>query len=131
MKGTRLTMLLAALLLSWSLDVRAFDASVIGTEIEVAYEEPRTNANGSALTDLHHTTIYYDKGGGATKAAEILATAPIGDGMIRQRITIPAFEPAEFDVRIWATASDITGNESARSNEVVTRIDRLPPAAPR
>ncbi|MBH0191638.1 MAG: hypothetical protein HP492_07740 [Nitrospira sp.] len=68
---------------------------------------------GSPLTDLAKTTIYYDLGSGRVLAKDIPATKPTGGGQISQTITVPVQEKGEQPVRICVTATDRHGNESA------------------
>lgn len=105
-------------------------ATVVGTEVEVVYEEPTVNADGSPIVDLDHTSVYGDSGSGPSKVADVPATSSTGGGMITQRVTFPVAENQESNVTIFATATDSTGNEGPRSPEVVVRIDRLPPGPP-
>lgn len=114
--------------------VYAIDFMLTGTEITASYVEPNTNTDGSTLKDLAKTTIYYDivgDGKAAFKGGEVSATAPTGNGNITQKVLIPILTGQESDVEFWATASDITGNESAPSNKVMKRIDRLTPSSPK
>ena len=46
-------------------------------------------------------------------------------------VTVPVAAGQQADVSFWATATDLSGNESAPSLTVVRRIDRLAPAAPK
>lgn len=98
--------------------------------IKVEYQEPSTNATGTALTDLALTSIYYDKGAGAVKAMDVPASSPAGGGQISQiiQVEIPANE--EADIKVWATATDLSGNLSLPSDVVTVRVDNLPPAPP-
>lgn len=112
-------------------DVYAIDASVTGVEVAVTYQEPATNADGSPLSDLDHTTIYHNFGGPKVEAARAPATASVGNGLITRTITIPVGENQEVNVDIWATATDSSGNEGAESARVTKRIDRLAPGAPK
>ncbi|RJQ21998.1 MAG: hypothetical protein C4560_02955 [Nitrospiraceae bacterium] len=112
--------------------VGAMEVTVNGVSVTLDYEEPTTNADlTSALTDLDHTSIYYDLGSGFVEADRIPATSATGGGHITAGITVPAMEGQEKDVRFKTTATDNSGNESADSNIVTKRIDRLAPAAPK
>lgn len=105
-------------------------ATVTPEGIKVEYTEPTTNENGTPLTDLAKTTIYYDIGAGPVKAVDVPATAPTGGGAISQVITVTIAENTEVDVQIWATATDLSGNESEKSAIATVRVDSLPPNAP-
>jgi len=108
----------------------AFTATVTGAVVELAYEEPTVNTNGSALVDLDHTTIYYDMGSGPVEAMQVPASAPTGGATILQAVSVPVVDGQEADVTFWATASDASENESDPSNTATERIDRLAPGAP-
>jgi hypothetical protein len=126
--------LIVALLALWSHAVPAVEGRITGVELTVSYEEPRINADRSALGDLKKTTVYWHwkgKTGEVTRAADVPASKPGGGGTVSVKIVIPVGQNEEREVTIYTTASDAKGNESARSNEVTLRIDRLPPAPPR
>ena len=124
-------LLLILIFLFLPLDLLAFNASVNDVKITVDYTEPTVNADGSALTDLNHTSIYYSiSGGTAVKATDVNASSVNGGGIISQQITIPISNGQEADVDVWATATDNSGNESANSITVTVRIDKLAPGAP-
>lgn len=113
----------------------AIEATVTATEVVVEYDEPLNNipnidGDVTPLTDLDHTTVYYDKGSGPVNAVEVPATSLNGGGHIIQPISIPVAELEEANISIWATATDTSGNESDPSNTVTKRIDRLKPQPP-
>lgn len=81
--------------------------------VKVSYTEPSVSIEGSPLTDLAKTTIYYDLGSGRVLAKDIPATKPTGGGPISQTITVPVQVKEEQSVRICVTATDRHGNESA------------------
>lgn len=126
MKKTLLTLLVVCLISS---PVYAIDFLLTGTEVTATYTEPTTNVDGSPLMDLSKTTIYYDLSGIIT-IIDVPATRLTGGGVINQIVTIPIIQGQERDVWFWATASDLTGNESAESVRVMKRIDRLAPSVP-
>lgn len=114
----------------------ALTATPTGTVVTVSYQEPNTNAdNLTPLTDLDHTSIYYQIGTTVTKAMDVPATAATGNGQITRDVTVPIGPNQEANVTFWATATDNAPapgpNTSAESNRVTVRIDRLPPGAPR
>jgi len=74
--------------------------------------------------------MVYDKGAGEVEAKIVPATALTGGGSIAENIVVPVNEYEEADVDFWATATDLTGNPSKKSNIVNKTIDRLPPGAP-
>lgn len=110
-------------------------ATVTGATVTVTYGEPTDNAPNNQgqvtpLTDLAGTAIYYDKGAGQVEAIQVPASGPTGGATITSQITIPAVQGEEFDAIITATATDLSGNESAHSAPVTVRIDFLPPGPP-
>jgi len=113
--------------------VFAWTATPTGTIVEASYTEPNTNADAppTSLVDLARTTIYYSIDGTITKALDVPATATTGNGNIVRQVAVPVGPNVEKNVTFWVTAFDTSGNESVKSNEVIVRIDRLPPSAPR
>jgi hypothetical protein len=103
-----------------------------GAQLTVTYKEPTTSVDGTALDDLKLTTIYYQVQGGPpiVKALEVPATRAAGGGAIEKPITIPAEPGKKIYVNIWATATDLSGNESDKSNIVTQRVDLLAPSPP-
>jgi hypothetical protein len=108
----------------------AFTVTATGTIVRVSYTEPAVNMDNSPLTDLDHTTIYYDMGNGPVLALVVPASRATGGGNIAQDVTIPVLAGQQATVSFYATASDQSKNESDRSNTVVIRIDRLAPGPP-
>lgn len=109
----------------------ALDVTITGTQISFAYQEPSTNPDGSPLSDLGETRLYFQKAGGVPAiGATTPATRPEGGGRITATLLVPVLQNEESNVTFWATALDLVGNESARSVSVVQRIDRLAPSAP-
>ena len=108
--------------------VWAVTVTPTGTILTVDYEEPATNTNGSLLTDLKETAVFYAFPGQAvTLCVTTTASRPTGGGHVSVACTVPVSEGQELDVTVTATASDLSGNRSAPSDPVVTRIDRLAP----
>jgi len=102
-----------------------------GVTVTAIYIEPSTNTDTSPLLDLAKTSIYFQiVGASPTKAKDITATTPTGSGNINTTFDIPITEGQEKDIDCWATATDLSGNESAKSNIVRIRIDRLAPSPP-
>lgn len=111
----------------------AITFTVTGSVVEASYTEPTTNADAalSPLTDLAHTNVYHQvPGQSPVKAPNVPATALTGGGAIVTTVTVPIVAGQQADVTFWATATDTSGNESARSTEFIRRIDRLPPGPP-
>lgn len=105
--------------------------SITGSQILCQYIEPTQNANGSPVTDLTKTRIYYQiQGREVVLAKEIPASALTGGGTVSEQIVVPVNENEEVFVDIWFTAVDDVDNESARSDVYVKQIDLLAPAPP-
>ncbi|TAL13935.1 hypothetical protein EPN95_04580 [Patescibacteria group bacterium] len=112
--------------------VFALTFTVTGTEVSFEFTEPTTNANAAPLLDLSHTNIYFQIGSSApVKGPNLPASAPTGGGIKAGSVTVPVLEGQEADATFWSTATDLSGNESGRSIEIIKRIDRLSPAAPK
>ena len=79
--------------------------------ITVSYVEPKTRADGSLLTNLAKTTIYYDIGEGLLKAKEIPAVNPKGGGKISEIVNIPLKKGKTVTATICVTATDVDGRE--------------------
>ena len=119
-------LLLALLFIAMSISpVYALTVTATGVDLTVSYTEPATNVNDSLITDADHTSIYFDIGAGTVKALDVPATSINSGGEIVQNISIPIIDGQESDVSVWATSSDISGNESDKSNIIIIRIDRL------
>jgi hypothetical protein len=101
-----------------------------GAEVSVSYQEPTTNADATPLNDLAKTNIFYDIGDGPVMARETSAISVNGGGNVIEKITLPVAQGQILNVTFWATATDTSGNESIKSQEVSLRIDLLPPAPP-
>ena len=79
--------------------------------ISVSYSEPTTRADGSPLTNLAKTTIYYDLGNGLVKAKDILATNPTGGGKVSETLQVPLKPGERITATICVTATDVEGRE--------------------
>lgn len=122
---------LSAILLLGGAAVWAITGNLTGSEVNVSYDEPTTNADGSPLTDLKETSVYYDVGLGAVKIKTNPAATPSGGKSITNTFVIPVSTGVAAVATLWATATDTSGNESAKSANISVRIDRLAPAAPK
>lgn len=132
MKRFAFALLGFALTLSLNVSGHCLTGSIIGTKVVVEYQEPNVNEDSSPLADLAKTVIHVQtQGSQAVTTTDVPATAKSGDGQISQEITIPSVTGQEFNIDLWATAFDESGNESAKSNTITIRIDKLAPAAPR
>ena len=114
----------------------AIDFTVSGAVLTVTYTEPSTNMDGSPLVDLARTNVYTEillPGQAPVKGPDVAATAPSGGGAISTTITVPigvTLPIKEATVKVWATATDTSGNESTPSAMVTKRVDQLAPASP-
>lgn len=124
-------LLLAVLMLGVSYAAHAADAVISGAQVTYSYKEPSTNSDGSALSDLKLTSIYYTVNSGETvKAKDETASAKTGGGAKSSTFTVPIVDSKETTLRFWSTASDDSGNESVASAVTVKRIDKLAPSSP-
>ncbi len=122
---------MVAIVMCMAVNVFAMDAIVVGAQVTLTYKEPATNADGSALSDLKLTTVYYSVNGGATvKGLETLASSVTGGASRTVTLNIPIVDSKETVLKFWATATDESLNESLQSVTVVKRIDKLAPSAP-
>ena len=115
----------------------AFTLTQSGANVDVSFTEPTTNDpkfGGAPLTDLDHTSIFFDAGSGGVKAADVPASSPSGGGPVAVTVTVPIVEGMEADVIFFLSATDKSGNESdliqGRAQGKTLRIDRLAPAIP-
>ena len=127
---------LALLLLLVVAPAWAIDFTVSGAVLTVTYTEPSTNTDGSPLTDLARTNVYTEillPGQTPVKGPNVAASASTGGGAISTTITVPigaTLPIKEANVKVWATATDLSGNESLPSTVVTKRVDQLAPSAP-
>jgi len=125
------TMLAIAMLLIGSGAAEALDFTPTATEILVTYVEPNKNVDGTPLFDLDHTNVYFQLGAGLpVKGPDIKASTTNGGVPISTKLTVPIGPNTEATVTVWATATDMSGNEGKGSTPVTKRIDRLAPEAP-
>ena len=133
---TTLRLLLALLVLLSAAPAWAIDFTVSGAVLTVTYTEPTTNTDGSPLADLARTNVWTEillPGQTPVKGPNVAATAPGGGGAISTTITVPigaTLPIKEANVKVWATATDASGNEGPPSNVVTKRVDQLAPSAP-
>lgn len=122
-----------SLLLLFAVPAWAIDFTVSASIVTATYMEPTTNADTppTALTDLARTNVYFQIAGQpAVRGPNVPASALTGGGAITTTVTIPIGPNQQGDVTFWATATDLSGNESVPSVSVVRRIDRLAPGSP-
>jgi len=106
------------------------DVQLESGNFTVAYQEPMLNADGTPLTDLKETTIYYRLNNGSWVDADRIATSTNTGGGVVQKVIIINGLPEEVDVYFKYTASDFSGNESESYNEPVIRVDKIAPSSP-
>ena len=99
--------------------------------LDVVYTEPVVNADGTPLEDLGTTRVYCSVAG-APPSERVTTPASNLNGGAMIQVLIPLDVPAgaETSVDCHATATDLSGNESADSNHIVVTYDFLPPAPP-
>ena len=99
--------LIAVFLLATFLLPRCADAG----EIDLSWQAPTTNEDGSTLTDLGGYTVYwYDTAGGFSN--------PMGNLDVGNVTTTTITVPSQGIVYMVVTAYDTSGNVSGPSNEV-------------
>ena len=101
--------------------------------ITMTYTEPTTNEVGKPLTNLAHTTIYYDLGNGLVKAKEVPATDPKGGGKITESIQVPLGSQKTAEATLCITATSVQGRENLRiaSTPVATKSSQAQQPKPK
>ena len=95
------------------------------------YTEPSKNSDGSSLTDLKQTEVYYQIGtAAAVQAVVVPASKASGGGAVSTPLSVPVPAGVSTTVSFWATAMDTAGNESAKSAVVTKTFDLLTPDVP-
>lgn len=123
-KAARLVplLLIALLFLAWT-------GTPTDSIITVEYDEPSTNTDGSALTDLVKTRIYWKIDTGAETFVDVPASRPQGGTHMIRQVNVPIALNQGGVVSAQVTAWDPTV-ESARSNTATVTIDRKFPKVP-
>ena len=105
------------------------DANTIS---EVAsYNEPSTQADGSPLTDLAFTSVFYQiDTAPSVKVADVPASSPSGGRAQTVVMRVPIPVGNSVVVSFHVTATDISGLESLSSPVLTLHVDRLAPSAP-
>ena len=133
-KMTTIKAIIVAAILAFFLSLspgEAMQFTVSGAVVNATYTEPTTNADGSPLIDLASTSVWFQIPGQASvKGPTVPASSSVGGGAINTTVTVPIVAGQEANVGFWATAIDLSANESAPSPKVTLRIDRLAPAPP-
>lgn len=80
--------------------------------ITISYREPTTNKDGTPLTDLKWTTIYFGLKKDSVKAIDVWTKDARGRGSVEiQDIPIPVKKDEEVLEVLCVTATDWSGNE--------------------
>ena len=120
---------LALLIVVYALPAWAVTVTPTGTILTVDYDEPTTNANGTPLTDLKETVVFYAFPGlPPVLCVTTPATVQTGGAHRSVACTVPVTDGQEIDVTVIAVATDLSGNSGLPSAPVMIRIDRLAPA---
>ena len=120
---------LALLIVVYALPAWAVTVTPTGTILTVDYDEPSTNADGTPLTDLKETVVFYAFPG-LPPVLCVTTPATTTTGGVHRSVacTVSVVEGQDVEITVMATARDLNGNAGAPSDPVVTRIDRLAPA---
>lgn len=104
------------------------DATV---QLTAQYDEGTKHLNGSPLTDLLFSSVWYQIGAGVpVKGPDQPATVFGGGGRKLVTFVFPAPLGEVTSGTFWATQTDVKGNQSPASNKVTFAVDRQIPEAP-
>ena len=93
-------------------------AACSGVKFNFGWKEPKLNVDGTLLTDLSKTTLYYEVNGAIVKK-NYTATTSKGGGSKSASVTIPMNCKTMINsVKAWTTSTNIQGLESGKSNEL-------------
>lgn len=93
-----------------------------GVKFKFTWKEPKVDINGTALTDLSKTTLYYQINDSSIIKKNYTATKASGDGSKTASITIPMNCKTNVNlVTVWTTATNAMG-ESASSNKLLINV---------
>jgi hypothetical protein len=98
------------------------------TSSEFTYDEPVSNADGTALNDLSHVSIYYYVLPTDTpiKAKDVPATKLTGGGKdVPTGVVTYTVPDGTAQTNFFAIAVDISGNRSARSNIAIRNVSNV------
>ena len=98
-----------------------FAISAYGADVQLAWDEPTTNADGTPLTDLAGYKVYR-----TTVQGDITGVTGTDVGNVTTWTDVDVPEGTYY---YTATAYDTNGNESETSNYVTTTLS-IPPSAP-
>ncbi len=83
--------------------------------VTISYTEPTTGTDGKPLTNLAHTTIYYNAGEGPVIGKVVPASQRTGGGKVSQTINIASQNQSEQEVTVCVTATDTDDREGPAS----------------
>ncbi|MBA2484717.1 MAG: hypothetical protein H0V35_01200 [Nitrospira sp.] len=83
--------------------------------VTISYTEPTAGTDGKPLTNLAHTTIYYNAGDGPVIAKVVPASQKTGGGLVSQALTIPLQNQSEQEITVCVTATDADDREGPAS----------------
>lgn len=111
----------------------ALDVKATGAIVNMQYQEPTQNADGTPLSDLAFTSGYWAAmpNGSPMECVQTPASAATGGGTIQAACTVPILAGQEADFSFSVTATDHSGNASTPTPGVIVRLDFLAPASPR
>lgn len=99
--------------------------------VDGAYTEPKTETDGSQLTDLAYTNVYYKIGSNpAVRGPQVPASNTNGGGVINTSLLVPIATGMKVNVGFWVTATDISGLEGPPTATITLLADRVAPSAP-
>ncbi len=88
-----------------------------------AYTEPTTSADGSPITDLASTRVYYRvDGGGWILGASVAATNSEGGGAVNTSVDVSLPDSNTHPVDFVVRAVDLAGQEGADSGMVTEQL---------
>ena len=97
-----------------------------GIRFTMRWTEPTTNVDGTPLTDLAKTTLYYQVNTNTPKKKDYIAKLTTG-GAAKTASLTPLMNcvTKTNTIRWWVTATDVSGNISQPSNEVIKNIPMI------
>ena len=101
-------------------------AACSGIRYHFIWTEPKINADGTALTNLAKTTLFYSLNGGTVKKKDYTASKLTGGSSKSAHITVNMnCETKSNNVTAWATATNTGGVESEKGNVVIKPVPAL------
>lgn len=97
-------------------------AACSGIKFQFKWKEPTHNVDGSVLTDLVKTTVYYRVSGGVVNKKDYKASKPTGGSWKTASIIVSMdCKTKPNDVEAWATATT-AGGESTEKKSVLISV---------